>query len=199
MQKGIVFRMGKKDLLQKYLERTERLLRPLPASERQDILREIHSTIAEMQADGVLETEIYARLGSPKQLAREYLGACMQDHTMPWATRLLAAMAFYSAVGITGIFVLPVLTVLAAGMLLSAAIAPIAGLVKFIGFVFGFDVPYVMMQFGDYTMHPALVLPVSFAMGAAFLGAAYGLWRLLRRYVRAVSRGKFMLHAAKAG
>ena len=42
-------------------------------------------------------------------------------------------------------------------------------------------------------------LPASLVLGALFLGAAYGLWRALRGYVRAVSRGKSALDAVKAG
>lgn len=106
---------------------------------------------------------------------------------------------FYSVVGLTGMFVLPVLAVLTAGMLACAVIAPVAGVIEFAGGLFGFDVPFVMMQFGRWTMPFWLTLPASLVLGALFLGAAYGLWRALRGYVRAVSRGKSALDAAKAG
>lgn len=96
-------------------------------------------------------------------------------------------------------FVLPVLAVLTAGMLACAVIAPVAGVIEFTGGLFGFDVPFVMMQFGRWTMPFWLTLPASLVLGALFLGAAYGLWRALRGYVRAVSRGKSALDAAKAG
>ena len=56
-----------------------------------------------------------------------------------------------------------------------------------------------MMQFGRWTMPFWLTLPASLVLGALFLGAAYGLWRALRGYVRAVSRGKSALDAVKAG
>lgn len=49
-------------------------------------------------------------------------------------------------------FVLPVLAVLTAGVLACAAIAPVAGVIEFAGGLFGFDVPFVMMQFGNWTM-----------------------------------------------
>lgn len=91
-------------------------------------------------------------------------------------------------------FVLPVLAVLTAGMLACAVIAPVAGVIEFAGGLFGFDVPFVMMQFGSWAMPFWLTLPASLV-----LGAAYGLWRALRGYVRAVSRGKSALDAAKAG
>lgn len=106
---------------------------------------------------------------------------------------------FYSVVGLTGMFVLPVLAVLTVGMLACAVIAPVAGVIEFAGGLFGFDVPFVMMQFGSWAMPFWLTLPASLVLGALFLGAAYGLWRALRGYVRAVSRGKSTLDAVKAG
>lgn len=132
-------------------------------------------------------------------LARAYLGDCARNRKLPRCTRFLAAAGFYSVVGLTGMFVLPVLAVLTAGMLACAVIAPVAGVIEFAGGLFGFDVPFVMMQFGRWTMPFWLTLPASLVLGALFLGAAYGLWRALRGYVRAVSRGKSALDAAKAG
>ena len=132
-------------------------------------------------------------------LARAYLGDCARNRKLPRCTRFLAAAGFYSVVGLTGMFVLPVLAVLTVGMLACAVIAPVAGVIEFAGGLFGFDVPFVMMQFGRWTMPFWLTLPASLVLGALFLGAAYGLWRALRGYVRAVSRGKSALDAVKAG
>lgn len=174
-------------------------VQPLPVTERLDIVQEIRSAIAELQADGVAEAAICARLGDPQALARAYLGDCARNRKLPRCTRFLAAAGFCSVVGLTGMFVLPVLAVLTAGMLACAVIAPVAGVIEFAGGLFGFDVPFVMMQFGSWTMPFWLTLPVSLVLGALFLGAAYGLWRALRGYVRAVSRGKSTLDAVKAG
>lgn len=185
--------MKRENSVQDYLSRIDRLLRPLPVTERMDIVQEIRSTIAEMQADGTAEAEICARLGDPHALAREYLGTCARNRSLPRFTRFLAAAGFYSVVGLTGMFVLPVLAVLTAGMLACAVIASVAGVIEFAGGLFGFDVPFVMMQFGSWTMPFWLTLPASLVLGALFLGAAYGLWRALRWYVRTVCRGKSAL------
>lgn len=191
--------MKQEQSVQAYLNRIDRLLRPLPVTERLDIVQEIRSAIAELQADGVAEAAICARLGDPQALARAYLGDCARNRKLPRCTRFLAAAGFYSVVGLTGMFVLPVLAVLTVGMLACAVIAPVAGVIEFTGGLFGFDVPFVMMQFGRWTMPFWLTLPASLVLGALFLGAAYGLWRALRGYVRAVSRGKSALDAEKAG
>ena len=52
----------------------ERRLRPLPAVERADIVKEIQSEMLELQADGAAPEQIVARLGDPRVLARSYLG-----------------------------------------------------------------------------------------------------------------------------
>lgn len=75
--------MKRENSVQDYLSRIDRLLRPLPVTERMDIVQEIRSTIAEMQADGTAEAEICARLGDPHALAREYLGTCARNRSLP--------------------------------------------------------------------------------------------------------------------
>ncbi len=102
--------MKRENSVQDYLSRIDRLLRPLPVTERMDIVQEIRSTIAEMQADGTAEAEICARLGDPHALAREYLGTCARNRSLPRFTRFLAAAGFYSVVGFTGMVVLPTLS-----------------------------------------------------------------------------------------
>ena len=180
--------MKQEQSVQAYLNRIDRLLRPLPVTERLDIVQEIRSAIAELQADGVAEAAICARLGDPQALARAYLGDCASNRKLPRCTRFLAAAGFYSVVGLTGMFVLPVLAVLTVGMLACAVIAPVAGVIEFAGGLFGFDVPFVMMQFGRWAMPFWLTLPASLVLGALFLGAAYGLWRAARVCARCEPR-----------
>ena len=71
--------MKQEQSVQAYLNRIDRLLRPLPVTERLDIVQEIRSAIAELQADGVAEAAICARLGDPQALARAYLGDCARN------------------------------------------------------------------------------------------------------------------------
>ena len=60
--------------LDDYLERIEKYLKPLPLSERMDIVKEIKSDMLDLQRDGKTVDEIIERLGSPKELAKAYLG-----------------------------------------------------------------------------------------------------------------------------
>ena len=56
------------------LKKIEKYLKPLPISERVDIVKEIKSEILELQGDGKTAEQITERLGNPKELAKAYLG-----------------------------------------------------------------------------------------------------------------------------
>ena len=58
--------------LENYLEQIDRHLRPMPASERVDIVREIKSEMLELEAEGLTPGEITKRLGLPRELAAAY-------------------------------------------------------------------------------------------------------------------------------
>ena len=60
--------------LEKYLNTVDKCLKPLPASERVDIVKEIKSSILEMESDNLTTEQILDRLGKPKDLAKAYLG-----------------------------------------------------------------------------------------------------------------------------
>ena len=56
--------------LNDYLEKIEKNLKPLPVSERVDIVKEIKSEILELQGDGKTPEEILERMGNPKELEK---------------------------------------------------------------------------------------------------------------------------------
>ena len=68
-------------ILNDYLEKIERYLKPLPISERVDIVKEIQSEIFELQSNGKNAKEIMERLGNPKELAKAYLGDLIAKDT----------------------------------------------------------------------------------------------------------------------
>ena len=77
-----------------YLEQVERHLKPLPVSERVDIVQEIKSQILELQQAGKTDREIGERLGDPRALARAYLGDLITEkNTFSWG-RVLALCAY---------------------------------------------------------------------------------------------------------
>ena len=57
-------------ILNDYLEKIDKYLKPLPVSDRVDIVREIKSEMVELELQGKLSPEqILERLGNPKELA----------------------------------------------------------------------------------------------------------------------------------
>ncbi|QPK93644.1 DUF1700 domain-containing protein [Actinomyces sp. zg-332] len=59
--------------IEKYLNKVNKNLKPLPLSMRTDIIAEIKSNIAQMQANNISSEQILENLGNPKTLAKEYL------------------------------------------------------------------------------------------------------------------------------
>jgi hypothetical protein len=87
-------------------------------------------------------------------------------------------------------FVIPILGIIAPMFLLCGAIAPVAGLIKFIGSLFGYDVPYVVAQFGSMTLSPVFTFLYSIVMGGILVLSGRGAWKLLLRYIRMVGKTK---------
>ena len=65
--------------LEKYLDTVDKCLKPLPTSERVDIVKEIKSSILEMESDNLTAEQILDRLGKPKDLAKAYLGVLLSN------------------------------------------------------------------------------------------------------------------------
>lgn len=172
-----------------YLDKIDRYLRPMAASERADIINEIKSEIIELQTqNGMTDEQIIERLGEAKALAGAYLGEAIgKSNAISWK-RFCAVAAFYSFAGFTGMFVLPICSVLAAGLLVSGVISPIAGVIEFLGFLAGVDVPFVSFQFGTYTAPPYLAFPLSIATGIILFLAGKGIWKLMIKYIQTISQ-----------
>ena len=106
--------------LEEYLDTVSRKLKPLPISERIDIVKEIKGSILEMEQDGLSEEQILNRLGSSKTdlLTKE------KNFRI---RHILAVCAFYSITGFSGLFVIPVLGIIAPSFLLFGLLSPLAG------------------------------------------------------------------------
>lgn len=172
--------------LDTYLDRIDRCLRPMSASERVDIVREIKSEILELEAADVSSQEIMARLGAPKELAAAYLSdAIVKNPRFSWK-RLGSIAAFYSLAGLGGMIVLPAASITAVTFMVCGAVAPTLGLLQFLASLVGIDVPWVMLQLGSWTAPPAVAFPVSALTGLLLLLAGRGLWKFTIAFVRMI-------------
>lgn len=89
-------------------------------------------------------------------------------------------LLFYGAAGLSGIFVVPTLGIIAPTFVLCGVLCPIAGLVKLAGYFFHFDVPFIMFQWGDKTLHPIPACILSVIAGGLLYGGRVKCWRALR-------------------
>ena len=173
-------------VLEEYLDRIDRRLRPMAASERIDIVQEIRSEMLELSSRGLAPADITARLGDPRALAAAYLqDAITKNPRFSWS-RLGALTAFYSLAGLGGMIVLPALTITAGTFMLCGALLPAAALVKLLAALVGVDLPYVIMQLGPYTPSPLAAFPVAVVVGLLLLLAGRGCWKLTVGFVRLV-------------
>lgn len=174
--------------LEEYLEKIGKCLKPLPASERADIVREIKSEMLELQAEGKTGQEVLERLGKPRELARAYLSDLITKDPSFSGKRMLALFAYYSVAGLSGLFVVPVLLVCAPAFMLCGIAAPALGAVKMVDTVLHLGIPGVQYIGIAGVGNPVVVFVLCVALGAALFLAGYGCWRLLVCYVKGVSR-----------
>ena len=180
-------------ILEKYLDTVDRHLRPLPASERVDIVKEIKGSMMEMQSEGISAENIAQKLGDPRELAKAYLGDLLSNGTGFSWKRFLTVCAFYSMVGISGLFVIPVLAIVAPVFLICAVLMPVVGALKLIDFLLGLGIPYMQyinVQFGNTVLSPVPVFFASIVTGVILYLAGRGAWKLLISYCKNVRKTK---------
>ncbi len=174
--------------LKDYLKAVDKCLKPMTASERNDILREMESEIQDLMQAGLTTQEILDRLGPPKELAKSYLqDVLIKNQDIRWS-RILMTFAYCGLVGFSGLFVIPCLGILAPTLMICGVICPIAGLVKLAGHIIGREVPYIMFQFGSYTLSPWAAFPASIILGVLLFLLGKGAWKLLLRYMQTAGK-----------
>ena len=179
--------------LNDYLEKIEKNLKPLPVSERVDIVKEIKSEILELQGDGKTLEEILERMGNPKELAKAYLGDLIaKSSSFSWS-RMLAICAYYSLAGLSGMIVIPVLVICAPVFIACGIAAPVLGAVKLIDTLLHLGIPYAGCIGISGIENPAIVFVLSIVMGVALYLAGRGCWKLLVYYIKGVSQAKRFL------
>jgi len=177
-------------VLEDYLEKIEKYLKPLPVSERVDIVKEIKSEILELQISGKTAGEITERLGDPKELAKAYLGDLIaKDAFFGW-NRFLAVCAYYSLASLSGLFVIPTLAVCAPVFIFCGIAAPVIGAVKLIDALLNLGIPYAGYIGISGIENPGIVFFLCIVMGAVLYLIGRGCWKLLVSYIKGVSKAK---------
>lgn len=176
--------------LNNYLEKIERYLKPLPVSERIDIVKEIKSEICELRNEGKTSEEIIDRLGNPKSLAKAYLGDFITKDTTISFSGVLAMIAYYSLASLSGIFIIPTLVICGPVFIICGAVCPVLGLYKMIDLLFKLGLPYAENIVVAGIENPIIALVICIAVGLALLFAGYACWKLLLLYFRVLIKTK---------
>lgn len=170
-----------------YLQKIERYLKPLPLSERMDILKEISSQMIELETAGLGQTEIINRLGSPKKLAKSYLDLLINDEKSVFRYKLLAICAYYTLAGFTGVMIISILMVCAVVFIFCGFVTPLISLFKLIDYIFNLNLPYmehVGVAFGSVQLSPIWSFLISLLLAAGLLIVGWGCWKLLVTYIK---------------
>lgn len=178
-----------------YLTKVNHYLKGMSFEEREDIIKEIRSTMIEMQNDGLISEEIIKRLGDPKDMAKAYLGDMIIKTKGFNFKKLAMLISYWGIVGFTGMFILPVLGILTPTFILGGIMCMLGGVIKVIGEVLGEDMSFIIVQFAGRSFGPLLTLIISLFMGALFMGLGFVSWRLLKMYIEKASDIKRYIEA----
>lgn len=170
-----------------YLEKVDKYLKAMPASERIDIVKEIKSAMDELEAEGLASEQIAERLGNPKELAQAYLGTSISNSTAFSWKKFRSVVSFYGLVGLKGMFVLPFISVLSVCLMISGILSFIGGIIKFTGYLLGYEVPFVIFQIGTFTANPILSLPISVILGCLLILLGKKLWRFTIKFIENIN------------
>ena len=179
--------------LEKYLDTIDKNLRPLPTSERIDIVKEIKGSIIEMEQENLSTEQILDKLGNPKDLAKAYLGDLLANGAGFSWNRFLTVCAFYSIVGFSGMVVIPCLVIIAPVFIACGVITPLLGVIKLVDSLLNLNLPYVEQigfQLSSTIVSPVPVFFLSIIMGIILYLIGRGSWRLLVYYCKKVSNTK---------
>lgn len=94
----------------------------------------------------------------------------------------LSWIGFWHILFWTGIIVVPVLGTVGPVFMACGVIVPIAGVIKLVGYLFHFEVPFIMFQVGSVILHPILVFLLSILIGIALFVGGKIVWKVLLKY-----------------
>jgi uncharacterized membrane protein len=174
-------------MLNEYLEKIEKYLKPIEVSERIDIIKEIKSEMMELQNNGLSSEQIIERLGNPKEMAKAYLGEFIaKSNSFSWK-KMSAIIAFYSFAGLAGMIVLPITSICGIAFMICSIICPIAGIIKFVAHLMGHEIEEIGISIGSYTANAITVLPSSILLGIVMFIIGMLLWKLTIAIIKLMS------------
>jgi uncharacterized membrane protein len=179
--------IGEHPLVQRYLSRLEEGLTLMQPGDREEVVRDIRSHIAEATAAGTPLDSVLTALGPAEVLARAYAVELVLNPA-PGRPPMSQFQRFFALAGILAMTSIPTLVIVVTLGAVGVSFVASGFAVFAVGIVdaAGISLPFVAGPVSD--VHPALAIaigPILFLAGAASL---WGLWKYLRWLARTVSK-----------
>lgn len=100
--------------------------------------------------------------------------------------KIIKSILFYISVFFSGIFIIPTLGIIAPTFIFCGILTPILGLTKLIGYIFRFEVPYIVFQIGKYELNPIYGFILSTITGLILYIIGKASWKTLLKYISKV-------------
>ena len=107
--------------------------------------------------------------------------------------KIIKCIVFYIGTFFLGIFIVPTLGIIAPIFILCGIIAPLGGLIKLIGYIFNFGVPFVVFQIGNFELDPIISFILSVAIGLVLYLIGKGAGKLLLKCIKYVKNKQIEL------
>ncbi|HAB66487.1 MAG TPA: hypothetical protein DCE23_03870 [Firmicutes bacterium] len=100
--------------------------------------------------------------------------------------KIIKLIIFYIVIFFASFIIGPLLGLLTIFLIISSILLPVCGLVKFGGYIFNFDIPFIMFQIGKIELNSLLVFPLSLIAGYIFYKLGKIVGKLLIKYINYV-------------
>lgn len=107
--------------------------------------------------------------------------------------KIIKCIVFYIGTFFLGIFIVPTLGIIASIFILCGIIAPLGGLIKLIGYIFNFGVPFVVFQIGNFELDAIISFILSVAIGLVLYLIGKGAGKLLLKCIKYVKNKQIEL------
>lgn len=175
--------------LDAYLKQVEKYLKPLSYVERKDIIDEIQNHIVEIHIREKKDLEqIISQMEAPEDLARAYVGEMVSKQSAFNLKGVFRVLSYYNLSGISGMIMIPILAIVGGVFYISAYVVLLGGVLKWSFSMFGIDIPFIIFRIGK--LPDIFILPIALLVSACLYVLGKVVWRLLRGYLREVSKNQ---------
>lgn len=102
--------------------------------------------------------------------------------------KIVKSILLFTIIFFASLFVIPSLGIIAPFFMICGIIFPLAGLIQLIGYIFNFDLPFVIIQIGSFELHPISAFILSIIVGVFLYKTGKKSWQLLIKYFEKVKK-----------